>query len=277
MATTRFQAEVLKLIASARVANGASYIAGGLALNHQLGRPRISSDIDVFNDGREALAKAAESDIAVLESAGYELKKNREATYMVCATVSRGDEKTDIQWVVDSAYRFFPLVIDELLGYTLHPFDLATNKLLALEGRRFPRDWVDMISCCESIQPLAYLVWAANGKDQGITPFYLLEIAAQVHYSKVEFERAIKTEEKLDGAELSRQWRRMIAEARRTLTLLPPEEAGKAVLDKEGRLFRGSDEELAVALDKGEIIFHEGTIRGAWPTVVEPAPEGESV
>lgn len=50
MATTRFQAEVLKLIASSRIAKGASYIAGGLALNHQLKQSRLSSDIDIFNN-----------------------------------------------------------------------------------------------------------------------------------------------------------------------------------------------------------------------------------
>lgn len=277
MATTRFQAEVLKLIASSRVAQGASYIAGGLALNHQLKQSRLSSDIDIFNDSSEAMTRAAERDIAVLAAAGYEIRKNRHNQYMVDATVTNGEECTDLQWVIDSAFRFFPLVTDDLLGYTLHPFDLAINKLLALEGRRVPRDWVDVIACCEGIQPLAYLIWAANGKDQGVTPFYLLDVASQVRYSKMEFERAIRAEAQIDGAALSMKWKWMISAARLTLTLLPPEEVGKVVLDKEGRLFRGSDEELAVALDKGEIIFHEGTIRGAWPTVVEPAPEGESV
>lgn len=280
MATTRFQAEVLKLIASSRVAKGASYIAGGLALNHQLRRPRLSSDIDVFNEGSEALARAAECDIAILSAAGYDLQNIRRTEYMVEYKVGNGVETTDIQWVIDSAYRFFPLVTDDLLGYTLHPFDLATNKLLALEGRRVPRDWVDMVSCCESIQPLAYLTWAANGKDQSITPFYLLEVAAQVHYSKVEFEKAIRAEEEIDGVQLATKWRKMIAEARRTVTLLPPEEVGKVVLDKEGCLFRGSDDELVAALDAGEIIFHEGSYHGAWPTVKDPTSEtvlGETI
>ena len=49
MAVTAFQSEVLKRIARSRIDGGETYIAGWLALNHQLKRPRISSDIDVFN------------------------------------------------------------------------------------------------------------------------------------------------------------------------------------------------------------------------------------
>ena len=48
MAVTGFQAEILRRIARLRVEEGETYVAGGLALNHQL-RPRVSADIDVFN------------------------------------------------------------------------------------------------------------------------------------------------------------------------------------------------------------------------------------
>jgi hypothetical protein len=53
---------------------------------------------------------------------------------------------------------------------TLHPFDLATNKVLALVGRLDARDWVDVIACHERLQPLGYLAWSACGKDPGFTP-----------------------------------------------------------------------------------------------------------
>ena len=267
MAVTRFQAEILKLIASSRVAKGESYIAGGLALNYQLRRPRLSSDIDVFNNMYDALKYAAESDRGLLKSKGYDVVTTRDRDWIVDAEVRHGDEVTEIQWVMDSAFRFFPLVTDDLLGYTLHPFDLATNKLLALVGREVPRDWVDIISCCETLQPLAYLMWAANGKDQGITPAYILEMTSRVRYTQIELDKVIRSEERVDAATLSRKWHEMLRAARHTITLLPPDEVGKAVLDKDGNLFRGTDEELEAALKAGEIIFHEGTIRGAWPVV----------
>ena len=49
MAVTGFQAEILRRIARLRIEEGETYVAGGLALNHQLRRPRVSADIDVFN------------------------------------------------------------------------------------------------------------------------------------------------------------------------------------------------------------------------------------
>lgn len=269
MAVTRFQAEILKLIARSRISNGETYIAGGLALNYQLRRPRVSDDIDVFNNSYEALVAASDADRKVLSDAGYDVVLKRERAYMVEVTVSRGDETTDIQWVRDSAYRFFPLVTDTLLGLTLHPFDLATNKLLALAGRRVPRDWVDMISCSESIQPLAYLAWAANGKDQGLTPNFILDMCARTTYVQRELDMVVRSEEPVDAANLSRKWHEMVDHARTTIRLLPSEEVGKAVLTKDGSLFGGTDDELVSALEKGDLVFHDGELGGAWPMILD--------
>lgn len=54
-----------------------------------------------------------------------------------------------------------------------------------------------------------------------------------------------------------------------TVRLLPAEEVGKVVMTRDGELFRGSDDELRVALASGEIVFHEGELGGAWPMIVE--------
>ena len=61
----------------------------------------------------------------------------------------------------------------------------------------------------------------------------------------------------------------MISAARNTIRLIPAEEVGKAVLTKDGELFRGTDEEFIAALSAGEIVFHEGHLGGAWPRIVE--------
>ena len=68
MAVTRFQATVLRRIAHSRIAYGETYIAGGLALNHQLNAPRVSHDIDVFSDGLD-FARAASSRARTTSSA----------------------------------------------------------------------------------------------------------------------------------------------------------------------------------------------------------------
>ena len=221
MAVTGFQAEVLRRIARLRIAGGETYVAGGLALNHVLGGTRISRDIDVFNDTDAALHGAVAGDTAALREAGFEVRTVRETAAFTEATVSRGGETTDIQWARDSAYRFFPLVEDELLGATLHPFDLATNKLLALAGRREPRDWVDTIRCHERLQGLGYLAWAACGKDPGHSPESLLEWGARVRYAQEELDLAVASEEPLDAAALGRRWHEAVAEGRRTVALLP--------------------------------------------------------
>lgn len=47
----------------------------------------------------------------------------------------------------------------EDLGLTLHPFDLATNKVLALVGRLEVRDWVDVLPA----EHVGEVVLHANG------------------------------------------------------------------------------------------------------------------
>ena len=237
-------------------------------MNHQLHRPRLSSDIDMFNNSYEAMTAAADMDRAALSAAGYSLVVKRNRDFIVEVTVSRGAETTDIQWVQDSAYRFFPLIEDDLLGLTLHPFDLATNKLLALSGRRVPRDWIDTISCSEALQPLGLLAWAANGKDLGLTPLYILDMAARTHYAQSEIDIAVKSESPVDVAALSVKWHEMIESARKMVSVLPPEEVGKAVLNKDGTLFYGSPDQLVRAMESGEVVFHEGRICGAWPQII---------
>jgi len=268
MAVTSFQSEVLKRIARSRIDGGETYIAGGLALNHQLKRPRLSSDIDVFNSSYSALERAADHDCAVLKDAGYDIRVTRRRDYIVEVVVMKDGGATELQWVQDSAYRFFPLIEDELLGLTLHPFDLATNKILALASRRVPRDWVDTITCSEDIQPLGLLAWAANGKDLGLTPNYILEMCSRTNYTPPEFELAIKNAKDYDLASLSAKWHEMIWKARDTVKLLPPFEVGKAVMTKDGELFKGDDEALKAALAAGELEFHEGTLGGAWPRII---------
>ena len=268
MAITPFQADILRLIARKRIAGGETYVAGGLALNHQLHRPRVSSGIDVFSDTYEAMVSAADADCALLKENGYELRIVRERTSIVEALVSRDGNATDIQWVRDSAYRFFPLINDPLLGATLHPFDLATNKILALAGRSVPRDWVDTVSCAESVQPLGLLAWAASGKDPGLSPRYILDMSARTRYAQSEIDVAVNTLETVDVAALSRKWHSMIEEGRRLIAALPAEHVGKAVLNKDGTLFNGSFEELSAAVESGSVMFHAGRVCGAWPQIV---------
>lgn len=268
MALTPFQRDVCRLLADRRRASGESYIAGGVALTVALGAERLSRDLDIFHDTVEAVSATWDADRRLLESAGYVVQPRRERPGFVEAAVIRTTETLTVEWIRDSAYRFFPLVEHPDFGLALHPFDLATNKVLALIGRTESRDWIDIIECHRSLQPLGYLSWAACGKDPGFTPAGILAQAARAsHYSQAEID-ALAFEGNPPRADaLSRAWQKALDEARAVVAHLPVERAGTAVLHADGHLFRGTAAELVVALRADALQFHEGRIRGAWPRV----------
>jgi hypothetical protein len=265
VALTDFQRNVCRLIARSRIASGESYVAGAAALNELLAAPRVSNDVDLFHDTDSALEASWSGDRRLLEENGFVVRPIRERPSFVEAEIARGRDSLLLQWVRDSAYRFFPLVEHPDFGLTLHPFDLATNKLLALVGRAEVRDWVDTIECDRHVQPLGYLAWAACGKDPGFSPAMILEFAARRHYSAEEVGALSFAGSRPDAAELSRQWHAMLAAGRDLVATLPSEESGKCVLARNGTLFKGTGSALRDALEGGGIRFHAGSIRGALP------------
>lgn len=269
MALTEFQKDICQLIAINRKMQRESYVAGGSALNEIIYAPRLSRDIDLFHDTQDALLRTWESDQKLLLSNGYEVSIARDYPAFIEVMVSRGREHVLLQWVRDSAFRFFPLMEHKDFGLTLHPYDLATNKVLALVGRLEVRDWIDVIECHANIQPLGYLFWGACGKDPGFGPDMILNQAKRsARYTDIEISELSFSKERPTAAKLSLAWHSMIDEAEKILKMLPPEEAGKCIINKSGELFRGSLEELQNALDSNQVQFHSGTIRGAYPVLV---------
>lgn len=266
MATTQFQRRILRVLAPSRKERE-SYVAGGVALNTLLRSPRRSQDIDLFHDTHEAVVETIALDRRLLREAGYEVVLLREAPTFAEAEVRREGESTLIQWAHDSAFRFFPLIEDDELGLALSPFDLATNKVLAMAGRLEARDWIDLLTSIERVQPLGYLAWAACGKDPGFNPLSLLqEIRRGGRYSQAELDRLDLGGERLDAARLGRRWHEALAAAPPICEALPADEVGTCVVGPGGDLFRGDLAALAEALRQGGIRFHRGTLGGAWPT-----------
>ncbi len=267
MALSTIQVSVLRLLSARRKAGGESYVAGGVALNQALEATRISRDIDLFHDTNEALAVSWEKDRRQLQASGFSVEPIRESVAFIEALVEQQGEKVLVQWARDSAYRFFPLIKDDLLGLTLHPLDLATNKVLALAGRLEPRDWVDVLECNARLQPLGYLLWAACGKDPGYTPDFLLREAARQHYAQAELDSLAFQGTPPDAAALGQRWKTAVAEARKQIEVLPATEVGHCVLKIDGTLYSKSSDSLPQDLSADRILFHTGQIGGVWPTV----------
>jgi hypothetical protein len=263
MALTALQVAILRLLSERRMRSGESYVAGGVALNHVLQAPRLSQDIDLFHDTDQALLQSWQDDRELLRGAGYSVEVVHEAPGFIDAEVGRDRDAVLVQWARDSAFRFFPLMRDETLGLTLHPYDLATNKALALAGRLEPRDWIDLINCHEAIQPLGCLAWAACGKDPGFTPEFIIDAAAAQRYAQEEIDLLAFVDGPPSAAELGGRWKQAVREAREIIARLPVETLGCCVLDRGGRLWTGPGADL----EPGGLLYHRGTIGGALPTV----------
>lgn len=270
MALTEFQRSVCRLIARQRLESGESYVAGAVALNTLVGAARISRDIDLFHDKTEAVASSWKVDSELLRFHGFEISIQKEREGFVEAEVCKDRQSVIMQWTADSAFRFFPLMQHEDFGLTLHPFDLATNKVLALVGRLEARDWIDVINCHDRIQPLGYLAWAASGKDPGFSPAAILEQASRsARYSQIEIDTLSFAGGAPNAAKLSQRWHAILSEAREIVASLPPTEIGKCVLDKSANLFVAGVEQMREGLANQSVKFHSGSLYGAFPQLRE--------
>ncbi len=160
-----FESEVLRILARNRTPE--SFVAGATVLNAAPDSPRTSQDLDLFHDTKEALGVAVEKDIATLRRNGIEADIARTYPTFCMANIRRNAQRTKLEWVFDSSFRFYPTQPDPDWGYKLHFWDAATNKVLAGAGRSVIRDYMDLIYLHEKHLSLGALIWAAAAKDVG--------------------------------------------------------------------------------------------------------------
>jgi hypothetical protein len=255
---SKIQSEVLRLLASHR--DPESYVAGSTPLN--VNAPRYSSDIGVFHDREERVVQATEQDAAFLQEHGYVLRWLRRDPLIYTVLVERAGETTKLEWVVDSDFRFFPTMKDEMFGYVLHPVDLATNKVAAAYGRREPRDVVDLLTVHERILPLGAVVWASVGKTLGFTPEGIInEIRRTARYTEADFRR-VASDPPVDPAATMTRLREVLSEAEAFVTRMPTEKAGLLFL-KNGHVVQPDPGQLQ------DYQTHGGQRRGQWPSSAE--------
>ena len=117
-------------------------------------------------------------------------------------------------------------------------------------GRLEARDWIDVITGDERIQPLGYLAWAVSGKDPAFGPAAILEHAARsACYSKDEIGQLAFDGETPDATLLAQRWHRILEEARDIVAALRAAYAGRypSFGDRErASVFRRNRTELCV-------------------------------
>jgi hypothetical protein len=254
------QEEALRALAAQRSAD--SYVAGGIAINHN--GPRYSRDIDIFQDSEARLTAAAEADGKALTEAGLAFRWVRIRDGKRQASIEGFGDTTQLEWVADSDFRFFPAQPDALFGYVLHPVDLATNKASAAADRREPRDIVDLVTIHENILPLGAVICAAVGRFPGLSPEEMLaEITRHSRFTAEEF-RALAMANPLDMEDLHRRIRSMIEDAERFILQVPSDEVGVVFLDGDKPVQPGIG-------TFGQYTRRSGSRRGVWPSSAEIA------
>ena len=58
----------------------------------------------------------------------------------------------------------------------------------------------------------------------------------------------------------------MLNEAREVIDILPGEHTGKCLLGNNGTLLKATSSELPGILKNGDVLYHEGSLQGAYPT-----------
>jgi hypothetical protein len=256
---SELQVRLLRLLAEHR--NPESYVAGASPLA-RLG-PRFSNDIDLFHDRELAMQEAVRADTALLEKSGFSIEWTRRFPTLHTAIIRSGDDATLLEWVVDSAYRFFPALRDGLFGYVLHPADIATNKALAAAGRREPRDIIDLLEIHARYLPLGAVAWAASAKDPGLSPEGIIaEIRRNGRYQQADYDR-LRNQTPIDAAAASRALRAELDEADRFVRAMPSGTEGLLFLGPAGRPVQPDPAELA------SFTPHGGQQRGHWPSSPE--------
>jgi hypothetical protein len=89
-------------------------VAGATPLN--VAASRYSSDIDVFRDREERVIAAALSDTGALRESGYGVAWLRQLPWSTLPQLRKVMPAQKLECVVDSDYRFFPTMRDEILG-----------------------------------------------------------------------------------------------------------------------------------------------------------------
>ena len=169
-----------------------------------------------------------------------------------------------MEWVRDTAFRFFPVIEDENLGYRVHDADLAVNKCLALANRNEVRDIVDLIQFDTEILSLTAICWAACGKDPGFTPELIIDCMKRNSIIRAEELQAESLVQSISAPELKQKWIGLLEDCKNGIGHLPVKDLGCLYLDSKRLLLKNPNKNNIVGK-----LRHFGSVGGAWPRIVD--------
>lgn len=259
----KFESEVLLLLAAQRSPD--SYVGGATVLHQSPDSPRASQDVDLFHDEEDAVQAAVQADVQALQRTGYAVEVQQPQPGFGRAFVARAGEKTKIEWVRDSAFRFFPVEPDSQLGWRLNFWDAATNKLLAFAGRMKLRDYLDVMFLHEQHLHLGALAWAAAGKDPGMNAEWIVDWGGRQARLQGQDAGPLNLKQPPDFQDLRRRWTQAAEEALALIEKLPVTERGCFYLDAKNNPVCPNPASPNFA----HLTRHYGSVKGAWPQIAE--------
>ncbi len=260
MPLTQFQTDVFKVISRNR--NPDSYVAGATVIHRDPASSRYSEDIDLFHDTTEAVIASAKLDAEALRASGYEVDFTFQEPTFHRAIVKRLDKIVRLEWAADSAFRFFPIVPDEVLGFRLHDADVATNKVLAAAGREKVRDFIDLIHLNRTYVSLGVAIWAATGKDEGYSPELLIDqLRRHSRINPASMGNVVLTLP-ADAPALKREWMECLQAAETLMATFPSDPLGCLYLNHNSQPAQGKTFDPTW-------VPHHGSVKGAWPKLGE--------
>jgi predicted nucleotidyltransferase component of viral defense system len=189
--------------------DGRAALAGGSAMIAHGFVDRMSEDIDLFTPDPAEVADLRDRLSTRLRAEGYEVDVHRDAPGFVQLVVGAAHSTLRVEIAQDSRMR--PLVRLEI-GAVLAPEELAADKTLALFGRAYARDLVDVAALADRWS-LEELLTLAAEKDAGFDRHRFADaLAVAAEEPQAEFVRLGLAAPEIDALrERARAWSRELS------------------------------------------------------------------
>ena len=180
---TRLQREFLSRFFS-RPSGQAFYLTGGVALSEFYLQHRLSQDLDLFTQSQPAF-EASENDLATaareVGASVIRFHPPKPGDNLSRCFLALGDEPEIKIDVVHDPPPYFGEVMLQPDGVRVDSLEnLAVGKLLAVFGRAYPRDFVDLYFLIRSGIDIDRLLSLAKQKDLGFSEYVLGSMLEQI-------------------------------------------------------------------------------------------------